>query len=228
MKDGYRHEYKYLISRSGAQLLKLRLPHLMQLDPHAGPSGQYTIRSIYFDDPYHAAFFEKQSGQRDRVKYRIRLYNYDERILKLEKKEKHGSLTRKTAQRITREDALALERAEPAGCPDTKGGLAEELRLACLGRGFRPQVLVDYERTPFVCANGNTRITIDENLRTRRLGARLFDSHQAMIPVLEKDQVILEIKFDDFLPRHFSTALADIPREAIAISKFALCMNRVL
>ena len=48
-----------------------------------------------------------------------------------------------------------------------------------------------------------------------------------MIPVLERDQVILEVKFDDFLPGYLNDALADIPKDAMAISKFALCMNLI-
>ena len=39
MEQNYRHEYKYLISRQAAELLKRRLPHFMQRDSHAGPSG---------------------------------------------------------------------------------------------------------------------------------------------------------------------------------------------
>ena len=72
MKEGYRHEYKYLISACSAQLLKRRLPHVMARDPHAGPTGQYTIRSLYFDDGNYSAYEEKMSGVADRVKYRIR------------------------------------------------------------------------------------------------------------------------------------------------------------
>ena len=85
-------------------------------------------------------------------------------------------------------------------CPDTPEGLTEELRLAILSRGLRPKVLVDYDRTPFLCHAGNTRITIDENLRTRPYIAHLFASPRAMTPVLQPDEVILEVKFDDFLP----------------------------
>ena len=88
-------------------------------------------------------------------------------------------------------------------------------------------VLVDYDRTPFVSADGNTRITIDENLRTLPYHDDLFASSEAMIPVLEPDQVILEVKFDDFLPGHLNDCLADIPKAAMAISKFAMCMNLI-
>ena len=225
MEKGLRHEYKFLISRADAELLKLRLPHIMQRDPHAGETGRYTIRSLYFDDVNAAAYYEKLDGIDSRTKYRIRFYDYDSSIIKLEKKEKLGNLTRKTAQTITKNDARALEYALAQGCPDTAEGLTEELRLACLGRGLRPKVLVDYDRTPFLYHAGNTRITIDENLRTRPYIAHLFASPRAMTPVLEPDQVILEVKFDDFLPGYLADALADIPKVNMAISKFAMCMS---
>ena len=225
MENGLRHEYKYLISRADAELLKLRLPYVMERDPHAGKDGRYTIRSLYFDDVNAAAYYEKIDGLDNRAKYRIRFYNYDGSNIKLEKKEKLGNLTRKTAQTITKNDARALEYALSAGCPDTTEGLTEELRIACASRGLRPKVLVDYDRTPFLCKAGNTRITIDENLRTRPYIAHLFASPRAMTPVLEPDQVILEVKFDDFLPGYLADALADIPKVNIAISKFAMCMS---
>ena len=225
MEKGYRHEYKFLISGADAELLKLRLPRIMERDPHAGEAGRYTIRSLYFDDVNAAAYYEKMDGIDSRTKYRIRFYNYDSSVIKLEKKEKLGNLTRKTAQTITKNDARALEYALSTGCPDTPDGLTEELRLACNSRGLRPRVLVDYDRTPFLCKAGNTRITLDENLRTRPYIAHLFASPRAMTPVLAADQVILEVKFDDFLPGYLADALADIPKAPMAISKFAMCMS---
>lgn len=227
MEKGYRHEYKYLISKADAELLKRRLPHIMEPDPHAGETGTYTIRSLYFDDFRNTAYYDKVDGVNYRAKYRIRFYNYDSSVLKLEKKEKNGSLTRKTAQTITKNDARALEYALSSGCPDTKEGLVEELRVGFMSMGLRPRILVDYDRTPFICRDGNTRITLDENVRTRPYIAHLFASPRAMTPVIGPDQVILEVKFDDFLPGYLDAALADIPKVNMAISKFALCMNHI-
>lgn len=227
MEKNYRHEYKYLISRASAELLRRRLPHFMQRDAHAGPTGQYTIRSLYFDDLDYGAFYEKVSGIDNRTKYRIRCYNYSGDVFRLEKKEKTGHLTRKTGQNITLADVRALTSASLSRCPDGPEGLAEELRLQKGSRGLRPVVLVDYDRTPFVCASGNTRITLDENLRTIPYCTDLFETSRAMIPVLEPDQVILEVKFDDFLPGHLSQCLADIPKAPMAISKFAMCLNLI-
>ena len=224
MQNGYRHELKYLISRSAAELLRRRLHHFMHRDPHAGPTGQYTIRSLYFDGFHAEAFHEKVSGIAERMKYRIRYYNYEPRFLKLECKEKHGSLTSKRAASVSLEQALALQNKQPM---ETADGLVLELQQKMNWEGLRPRVLVDYDRTPFVCADGNTRITLDENLRTRPGSWELLGDHHAMIPVLEPDQVILEVKFDDFLPGYLADALADIPKAPMAISKFAMCMQYI-
>lgn len=225
METGYRHEYKYLISPQAAYLLKHRLPHLMKLDPHVAEKGQYTIRSLYFDDLVYSAFYEKVSGVDERTKYRIRCYDYDMSLFRLEKKEKKGHLTRKAGQTITLADVQALQKASCERCPDATGELVEELRLGCMGTGLRPAALVDYDRTPFVCADGNTRITLDENLRTVPYCTDLFGPIHGMLPVLEDGQVILEVKFDDFLPGHLGAALGDIPKIPMAISKFAMCLN---
>jgi len=228
LKKNFRHEYKYLISGGSAAILKARLKGMMQFDPHAGPGGQYTIRSLYFDDPALSAFHEKVSGINDRTKYRIRCYNYADSGFKLEKKEKHGFLTRKTSQPLSRKDVLSLQENPRHFCPDATGGLVEELRLVCAGRGARGAVLVDYDRTPFICADGNTRITLDENLRTLPYQTDIFAPAGPAVPVLEPEQVILEVKFDDFLPEYLTACLADIPKIPMAISKFALCMNLML
>ena len=222
MENGMRHELKYLISASAAELLRRRLPCIMQRDPHAGPAGQYTIRSLYFDDPFGGAYYEKIDGVCDRLKYRIRCYNYDTSYVKLECKEKHGSLTRKRAKTVSAEQVAALRENTPI---EGAEGLVLELQQKLRWEGLRPKVLVDYDRTPFVCADGNTRLTLDENLRTRPFCTDLNAPWGAMIPVLEPDQVILDVKFDDFLPGCLADALKDIPKAPMAISKYALCMQ---
>lgn len=225
MEKNYRHEYKFMISRCSAELLRRRLPCIMQRDSHAGPTGQYTIRSLYFDDFENRAFEEKVSGVNERTKYRIRYYNYDDSVIKLERKEKLGSLTRKEGATITREEAMALQQPGQLPWPDSETPLVRELMRQCDYSGLRPRVLVDYDRTPFVCRDGNTRITLDDHLRTKPYSVDLYASSAAMIPVLEPDEVILEVKFDDFLPGYLSDVLEDIPKNPMAISKFALCMN---
>lgn len=222
MEQGYRHEYKFLIGPDSAQLLKCRLAGVMERDPHAGKIGRYTIRSLYFDDPGFAAVEDKLSGISDRVKYRIRCYDGKSDFLRLEKKEKHRDLTRKTGQTLTVEQVQGLCSGT---MPAIWEGLLGELSLGVAG-GLRPAVLVEYDRTPFVCALGQTRITLDENIRTKPYSTELFD-RSAMLPALEPGQVVLEVKFNDFLPGYLAQLLEDIPKIHLAVSKYVLCANLI-
>ena len=131
-------------------------------------------------------------------------------------------MTKKTGQSISGYQARIL--AEGLSQP-LQEGLCGDLQRLCVAEGFRPRCLVDYDRTPFVCNDGNTRITLDENLRTRPFDVDLLAPSGSMIPVLEPDQVILEVKFDDFLPGYLGQILEDIPKVQMSISKYVLCMN---
>jgi hypothetical protein len=226
MENGFCHELKFLISQSSALLLKRRLRGIMQPDPHAGPTGQYTIRSLYFDDQNYSAYNDKMDGVSDRIKYRIRFYNNDTTHIRLEKKEKHRDLTKKTGATITLADALHLEQRTDGPCPDTDGALVRELR-AFLKMGGHSAILVEYDRTPFVCNAGQTRITIDEQIRTRPYEPRLLASGEGMIPVLEEGMAVLEVKFNDFLPGVLAEALEDVPKASLAVSKYVLCINTI-
>lgn len=83
--EHFRNEWKYLISTSEKELLELRMKHLLKKDPHASDGG-YMIRSLYFDDYWNSAYEEKESGVLMRKKYRIRIYDYSDRSIKLERK----------------------------------------------------------------------------------------------------------------------------------------------
>ena len=67
--------------------MELRMKHLLKKDPHASDGG-YMIRSLYFDDYWNSAYEEKESGILMRKKYRIRIYDYSDRSIKLERKKK--------------------------------------------------------------------------------------------------------------------------------------------
>ncbi|GAE04969.1 hypothetical protein JCM10914_1046 [Paenibacillus sp. JCM 10914] len=82
----YRNELKFFVNAHQHQVLRQRLKNLVNHDQHAGPSGEYHIRSLYFDDINNKALHEKLAGVRDRVKYRIRIYNVQDSTIHFEKK----------------------------------------------------------------------------------------------------------------------------------------------
>ena len=48
-----------------------------------------------------------------------------------------------------------------------------------------------------------------------------------MVPVLDEGQVVLEVKFNDFLPGYLAAALEDIPKVNLAVSKYVLCLSTI-
>lgn len=218
---GYRFEQKYLISLQTAVSLRQSLGALLHADAHA-IGGRYHIRSLYFDDPANSAYFDKVSGVDERVKFRIRHYNFDPSYLLLEKKEKRGSLTRKASARIDAETARRLADGSFCAAPSDPPLLQEfyALQRGCL---LCPVVYVDYERFPFVYPDSHTRITIDAAVSAGRPDAPLFGRTDGRFPVLPDGSAILEIKYDEQLPAHALALMASVPMQLQAVSKYCLC-----
>lgn len=86
----YRNELKFFVNIHQYQIIRQRLRNLVNYDQHAGPGGEYHIRSLYFDDINNKALYEKLAGVRDRVKYRIRIYNVTDDTIHFEKKSNSG------------------------------------------------------------------------------------------------------------------------------------------
>src|SRR5574344_1363769 len=71
----YRHELKFKISNSAAEILKQKLSLILGKDRNAYyKDGSYLISSLYFDDRDSTSFYEKMDGVLYRKKYRIRIY----------------------------------------------------------------------------------------------------------------------------------------------------------
>ncbi len=101
----YRHEYKHTINLLDYWTIKQRLKAITQPDPHANADGRYQIRSLYFDNDADKALREKLDGLPNREKYRLRLYNGNEDLIRLEKKSKVDGLCTKQGTTVTRTQA---------------------------------------------------------------------------------------------------------------------------
>ena len=100
-QERYRHELKYLINEGEHAALACRMAPVFKLDKHARAGG-YTIRSLYFDDYCNSAYEEKDAGILMRKKYRVRIYNGSDKVIKLERKKKYGSWIYKEDAPLTR------------------------------------------------------------------------------------------------------------------------------
>ncbi len=218
-----RHEFKYHINYVQYKILQKKLAAVLKLDSHAGPDRRYHVRSLYFDDFKNTAFFEKISGVSRRKKYRIRIYNCSDDFIKFERKIKLDQYVFKESVKLTREDAERIIAGDVAFLANSKDYLLKTYYLESRHSLMRPVVLVDYYREAYIHPIGNVRITFDIGLHTGFGSVSLFDPRTFTMSVSEKQDVILEVKFDDVLPLHIRGLFPKTIQPRSAIGKFVIC-----
>ena len=217
----YRHEWKHEISRTDLLALRQRLRAVASPDPHA-VDGQYKIRSLYFDNAADKALREKLDGVSRREKFRIRYYNGDTSVIRLEKKSKLGGLGNKQSAGLTAAQAQAIADGRLDWMPDSEEELIRELYVKMRCQGLRPRIIVDYIREPFVFGPGNVRVTLDYDIRAGLRCSDFLDPDCPTIPAGDAP-MILEVKWDHFLPDVIRDAVQLPGRRVTAFSKYAQC-----
>lgn len=219
----YRHELKFFINQHQFHIIRQRLKSLMSQDKHVGPSGEYHIRSLYFDDMNNKALHEKLGGIRDRVKYRIRIYNVQDNIIHFEKKIKFNDYIAKVKEPLTREmyEQIVAGQYEALNTPDKP--LLLELYHEMNHNLLRPKVIVDYVREPYVCHNGNVRITFDKELRTGLHSTDIFNKQLNPVRAIDENLIILEVKYDEYIPDYIKIALQLEGLNRQSASKYVIC-----
>lgn len=218
----YRNEWKYFISLWEAESLKRRLLPFMETDPYT-IDGKYMLRSLYFDDYWNSGYEEKLMGVGERQKWRIRIYNYNDSRIKLERKKKRQSYIQKDSASITREEYDRIVAGDYAFLLHHRHPLCQEFYYECTVNLYRPKVIVDYEREPLILEEGNVRITFDSDVRAAISGFDIFDPELPTLAALEPDTLVLEVKFTEFLPGLIRKLLPLDGQEFQAVSKYTLC-----
>ena len=215
----YRHEYKHVISAYDRFVLRDRLRAVCRPDSHA-IDGKYEIRSLYFDNLDDMALREKLDGVNIREKFRIRYYNGDTSFIHLEKKSKYNSLGTKDQALLTAEEAQKTVDGDLEWMRDADRPLIRELYTKMTIWGLRPKVIVDYTREPFIFGPGNVRVTFDYNIRSGLKSVDFLNPDCVTIPVMD-DPIILEVKWDGFLPSVIRDIVQLEGRRTGSYSKYA-------
>lgn len=217
----YRHEWKHVISYTDMLVLRQRLRAVMKLDANAA-DGKYSIRSLYFDTPGDTALREKIDGVSRREKFRIRYYNQDTGLIHLEKKSKCSGLGNKQSASLTAEEAQRIVEGDIEWMLRADHPLIRELYFKMQTQGLRAKTIVDYVREPYVYAPGNVRVTLDYDIRTG-LGCTDFLNPDCPTIPAGDSPIILEVKWDEFLPDIIRSAVQLEGRRSSAFSKYAQC-----
>ncbi len=217
----FRHEWKIEINTADLFALRSRLRAIMKPDEHA-VNGRYLIRSLYFDTPEDKALREKIDGVNQREKFRIRCYNGDSSFLSLEKKSKLNGLSNKQSIQLTEKQVQAVLSGDILRTPENAPLLLCELIYKMKTERLRPKVVVDYTREPFVYGPGNVRVTFDYGIRTS-LGCTDFLNPNLVTVPAGDAPILMEVKWDEYLPDIIRDAVQITGRRAAAFSKYAQC-----
>lgn len=223
-KGTYRHELKYLISFADYLAIRQRIRPLMKLDENASKDGKYLIRSIYFDNADDKALREKKDGVQKREKFRIRYYNDDFSYITLEKKMKHNSLCLKLDAVITEKECRKLLVGDTGWMITHESDIVRELYCKMNSQQLRPRVLVSYIREPYVYEAGNVRVTFDSHIRTSLFHREFLEEKTYDISALDNlGEIILEVKYDEFIPKVIVDLLQTKGIRQQAFSKYGAC-----
>ena len=217
----YRHEWKHELNRLDLLTIRQRLRAVMEPDPHAS-DGSYFIRSLYFDNLRDKALREKLDGVNMREKFRIRYYNGDPSVIHLEKKSKRGGLGTKYSAPLAAEEVRRILEGDLAWMLESPHSLVQELYCKMLDQGLRPRTIVDYTREPYIYAPGNVRVTLDYDIRTSLSCGGFLDPGCPTIPAGDAP-ILLEVKWDEYLPDIIRDVVQLPGRRASAFSKYAQC-----
>ncbi len=220
----YRHELKYHITHADYLALRQRLRPVMKQDPHVNSNGTYIIRSIYFDNYKDKALREKINGLQQREKFRIRYYNDDLSFITLEKKIKHNDLCMKIDAPLSQSDFRRILIEPGPWMLEHSQPLVGELYCKMKQQQLKPRVVVSYVREPYIYDAGNVRVTFDSDIRTSLFQNSFAEGQLNNISATDlPGDMILEVKFDAFLPEIISCLLQSENLRQQAFSKYGAC-----
>ncbi len=216
----YRDEIKYIINKNNFHLLNLNLNSILKKDFNC-KDKYYTISSLYFDDYKKTSYNQVVNGISERWKYRIRFYNNDDSMIKLEKKYKCNNKTLKSSVVISRDmfDSIVKRQIK---IKSNNNKLLNEFIIKINSEFLRPIIFIEYKRIPYVYKSGNVRVTLDYDIGY----TRCFDNLFGLKRLKYLSDYILEVKYNNFLPDFIRVGLALNSLEQTSFSKFKNCIER--
>ena len=213
-----RHEEKFICPERQLQLIEHRLRAVMPSDINQ-KGDDYRIRSLYFDTADDRFYRESLDGVDKRHKYRIRFYNMNEDLFRLERKDTVGKLKQKSSAKLGKDTVRSLVCGNTFSEPEDD--ILKEVYVLQQTEGLHPIAIVDYRRTAFTYPLGNVRITLDRDISCSYRIEDFLDEQALLYPVMPYKKHVLEVKYDKILPGFISSILDAGDLEQVSFSKYS-------
>lgn len=211
-----RKEIKYEIGYSEYRQIKQILETCMKKDLNAGKRGIYKVKTIYFDNYLQEVQKNKKDDINSVNKYRIRMYNDNEKSIFLERKTNENGYILKVKEPITKKDAINIIEGRYKEILEDKPSLKTEIYLNIILKQLRPVLLIEYERMAFVDDISGVRVTIDSKINSTTDCNKFFGK----IETKNNNKYILEIKYNKYLPDYIKNIVINIEGKRKGKSKF--------
>ncbi|MDR0272446.1 MAG: polyphosphate polymerase domain-containing protein [Clostridiales bacterium] len=217
-----RREKKFAINFGIYEILRGRCSAVLKRDKYT-VGEDYRITSLYFDDMFRTSYYDKVNGFSGRKKYRIRVYNLSKERITLEGKFKEGEHAYKIKAPLTDEEYISLVNREFDFCGERKD--LQYFYAYTQTANPKPAAIVDYLREAYIADAGNVRVTFDKNLSAGLGTADMFNAEFS--PSFE-NKIILEVKYDEFLPSYIQDLFSGFSLREEPISKYVICANKFM
>ncbi|MEE1052209.1 MAG: VTC domain-containing protein, partial [Lachnospiraceae bacterium] len=155
----------------------------------------------------------------------IRSYNRSADRISLECKRRESGMILKKSCLLTPDQFRDLMEGRPLPVSDRNPALLNRFLIERRTRFFTPRVIVSYQRRPFICPQGNVRVTFDRNIAASASFDRFFEHSLPQRPILQAGMQLLEVKYDDYLPDHIYHAIQMTSMRQETFSKYYLCRH---
>lgn len=227
-----RYEIKYLVETRRIDEIKAKLSDFFEPDPYSVADKGYYVYSIYYDSPRHKYYSEKREGQLTRIKPRLRTYlrtpEATPETFFLELKGRHDRIVLKRREKISRDLAHALLRPSRGALSprDLESPTLSEFLFLAERYNLMPSVTVLYRREPFNAAfYPGLRITFDTRLQCSFL-TRFNNPQHCFSEAIPFNYFVLELKYNNKIPRLFLDRLNQLELKQQSVSKFAVSLER--
>ena len=215
----FRHEYKYVIPYGDMLEIRNKLDEILTLDR----GNPYFVRSIYFDSPDDVDYYDKQGGEMIRKKLRLRIYDVNSDLAKIEIKGKYDYHQLKESLVVNKEIAKKIINGDYSDLLLIDNDLAKRIYVL-LQSGYRPKVIIEYDRAAYITTT-TTRVTFDYNIKKSNDFDNFYSNNINYIELTNPNDVVLEVKFDRFLEPYISKLLEKYTSRYQSISKYVMGRN---
>ena len=242
-----RYELKYILDYNMYLQIKKSIESILRKDPEGNENGKYEVISVYYDTEDLRFLQEKEEGESERVKLRLRCYkeignkeqrnqemNLQDNLVSIEVKRRSGQIVSKKRAVLLKNTAKSfLEQSNLSNMfikettPQQKSALNEIAYLKSILQ-LEPKIVISYTRQAFISRNNlPLRITFDENIRFRKsnfaLEKSITDKHMIM-----PHHIIMEIKHTDHFPVWLLHIIQRYGCQRQTFSKYSAGMKHVL